>query len=66
MYRGIYVDAHSGGNLLQTRRGQRLINTTLDYAKAAFNYQWGVNAVILEPRPVVRRDALLDGNHQRR
>jgi len=61
MYRGIRRCPQRRGNLLQTRRGQRLIrvNKALDYAKAAFpNYQWGVNAVILEPRPVVKDETL--------
>ncbi len=58
MYRGIYVDAHSGEvTYFKPDTGSALIgvNKALDYAKATFpNYQWGENAVILEPRPVVK------------
>ena len=58
MYRGIYVDAHSGEvSYYRPETGSALIgvNKALDYAKATFpNYQWGRNAVILEPRPVVK------------
>jgi hypothetical protein len=62
MYRGIYVDAHSGEvTYFKPDTGSALIgvNKALDYAKATFpNYQWGVNAVILEPRPVVKDKTL--------
>ncbi len=62
MYRGIYVDAHSGEvTYFKPDTGSALIgvNKSLDYAKATFpNYQWGLNAVILEPRPVVKDKTL--------
>jgi hypothetical protein len=62
MYRGIYVDAHSGEvTYFKPDTGSALIgvNKALDYAKATFpNYQWGLNAVILEPRPVVKNKTL--------
>ncbi len=62
MYRGIYVDAHSGEvTYFKPDTGSALIgvNKALDYAKATFpNYQWGQNAVILEPRPVVKDETL--------
>lgn len=62
MYRGIYVDAHSGEvTYFKPDTGSALIgvNKGLDYAKATFpNYQWGQNAVILEPRPVVKDETL--------
>ena len=62
LYRGIYVDAHSGEvTYFKPDAGSALIgvNKSLDYAKAAFpNYQWGINAVILEPRPVVKDETL--------
>ncbi len=62
MYRGIYVDAHSGEvTYFKPDTGSALIgvNKALDYAKATFpNYQWGLNAVILEPRPVVKDKTL--------
>lgn len=62
MYRGIYVDAHSGEvSYYSPGTGSALIgvNKALDYAKATFpNYQWGRNAVILEPRPVVKDENL--------
>jgi hypothetical protein len=62
MYRGIYVDAHSGEvTYFKPDTGSALIgvNKGLDYAKATFpNYQWGLNAVILEPRPVVKDETL--------
>src|SRR5215210_1815600 len=62
MYRGIYTDAHSGEvTYFKPDTGSALIgvNKALDYAKATFpNYQWGVNAVILEPRPVVKDKTL--------
>jgi hypothetical protein len=62
MYRGIYVDAHNGEvTYFKPDAGSALIgvNKALDYAKAAFpNYQWGLNAVILEPRPVVKNKTL--------
>ncbi len=62
LYRGIYVDAHSGEvTYFKPETGSALIgvNKALDYAKATFpNYQWGVNAVILEPRPVVKDKTL--------
>ena len=58
----IYVDAHSGEvTYFKPDTGSALIgvNKALDYAKATFpNYQWGVNAVILEPRPVVKDETL--------
>lgn len=62
MYQGIYVDGHSGEvTYFKPDAGSALIgvNKSLDYAKAAFpNYQWGQNAVILEPRPVVKDETL--------
>ena len=62
MYQGIYADAHSGEiTYFKPDAGSALIgvNKALDYAKAAFpNYQWGLNAVILEPRPVVKDKTL--------
>ena len=62
MYRGIYSDAHSGEvTYFKPDTGSALIgvNKALDYAKATFpNYQWGLNAVILEPRPVVKDQTL--------
>lgn len=62
MYRGIYTDAHSGEvAYYKPDTGSALIgvNKALDYAKATFpNYQWGQNAVILEPRPVVKDETL--------
>jgi hypothetical protein len=62
MYQGIYVDGHSGEvTYFKPDAGSALIgvNKALDYAKAAFpNYQWGQNAVILEPRPVVKDETL--------
>ncbi len=62
MYQGIYVDGHSGEvAYFKPDAGSALIgvNKALDYAKAAFpNYQWGQNAVILEPRPVVKDETL--------
>ena len=62
LYRGIYVDAHSGKvTYFKPDTGSALIgvNKSLDYAKATFpNYQWGRNAVILEPRPVVKDKTL--------
>jgi hypothetical protein len=62
MYQGIYVDAHSGKvTYFKPDTGSALIgvNKALDYAKATFpNYQWGQNAVILEPRPVVKDEVL--------
>ncbi|CAN5624206.1 hypothetical protein BH24ACT22_BH24ACT22_05820 [soil metagenome] len=62
MYRAIYVDAHSGEiTYFDPGTGGSLIgvNKALDYAKATFpNYQWGQNAVILEPRPVIKDENL--------
>ncbi len=62
MYRAIYVDAHSGEiAYFDPGTGSSLIgvNKALDYAKATFpNYQWGQNAVILEPRPVIKDENL--------
>ena len=62
MYQGIYVDAHSGEvTYFKPDTGSALIgvNKALDYAQATFpNYQWGQNAVILEPRPVVKDKTL--------
>jgi hypothetical protein len=62
MYRGIYADAHSGEvTYFKPDMGSALIgvNKALDYAKATFpNYQWGLNAIILEPRPVVKDETL--------
>ena len=58
MYRAIYIDAHDGEvTYYKPETGSALIgaNKALDYGKAAFpNYQWGANAVMLEPRPVVK------------
>jgi hypothetical protein len=62
MYQGIYVDGHSGEvTYFKPDTGSALIgvNKALDYAQATFpNYQWGLNAVILEPRPVVKDETL--------
>ena len=62
MYRAIYVDAHSGDiSFFDPGTGSALIgvNKALNYAKATFpNYQWGQNAVILEPRPVIKNENL--------
>ena len=62
MYQGIYVDGHSGKvTYFKPDTGSALIgvNKALDYAQATFpNYQWGQNAVILEPRPVVKDKTL--------
>jgi hypothetical protein len=62
MYQGIYVDGHSGEvSYFRPDTGSALIgvNKALDYAQATFpNYQWGQNAVILEPRPVVKDKTL--------
>jgi hypothetical protein len=62
MYRAIYVNAHSGEiTFFDPGTGSALIgvNKALDYAKATFpNYQWGQNAVILEPRPVIKDENL--------
>ena len=62
MYRAIYVDAHSGDiSFFDPGTGSALIgvNKALNYAKATFpNYQWGQNAVILEPRPVIKDENL--------
>ena len=62
MYQGIYVDGHSGEvKYFKPDTGSALIgvNKALDYAQATFpNYQWGLNAVILEPRPVVKDETL--------
>jgi hypothetical protein len=62
MYQGIYVDGHSGEvTYFKPDTGSALIgvNKALDYAQATFpNYQWGQNAVILEPRPVVKDETL--------
>jgi hypothetical protein len=62
MYQGIYVDGHSGEvAYFKPDTGSALIgvNKALDYAQATFpNYQWGQNAVILEPRPVVKGETL--------
>ena len=62
MYQGIYVDGHSGEvTYFKPDTGSALIgvNKALDYAQATFpNYQWGQNAVILEPRPVVKGQIL--------
>jgi hypothetical protein len=62
MYQGIYVDGHSGEvTYYKPDTGSALIgvNKALDYAQATFpNYQWGQNAVILEPRPVVKDKTL--------
>ena len=58
MYRAIYIDAHDGKvTYYKPETGSALIgaNKALDYGKATFpNYQWGTNAVMLEPRPVVK------------
>jgi hypothetical protein len=62
MYQGIYVDGHSGEvTYFKPDTGSALIgvNKALDYAQATFpNYQWGRNAVILEPRPIVKDETL--------
>ena len=62
MYRAIYIDAHDGKvTYFKPDTGSALIgaNKALDYGKATFpNYQWGENAVMLEPRPVVKDENL--------
>jgi hypothetical protein len=35
------------------------VNKGLDYARATFpNYQWGRNAILLEPRPIIKDETL--------
>src|SRR5918998_325336 len=62
LYRAIYINAHNGQvTYFRPDTGSALIgvNKALDYARATFpNYQWGQNAVILEPRPVVKDEVL--------
>lgn len=62
MYRAIYVDAHDGEvAYFRPETGSALIgvNKALDYARATFpNYQWGRNAILLEPRPIVKDETL--------
>ncbi|HZY56327.1 MAG TPA: hypothetical protein VFE09_00860, partial [Rubrobacteraceae bacterium] len=62
MYRAIYVNAHDGEvTYFKPDTGSALIgvNKALDYAKATFpNYQWGRNAILLEPRPIIKDETL--------
>src|SRR5918998_759758 len=62
MYRAIYINAHDGEvTYFRPDTGSALIgvNKGLDYARATFpNYQWGRNAILLEPRPIVKDETL--------
>src|ERR687894_2682258 len=62
MYRAIYINAHNGEvTYFRPDTGSALIgvNKGLDYARATFpNYQWGRNAILLEPRPVIKGETL--------
>lgn len=62
MYRAIYINAHNGEvTYFRPDTGSALIgvNKALDYARATFpNYQWGRNAILLEPRPIVKDETL--------
>jgi hypothetical protein len=62
MYRAIYINAHDGEvAYFRPDTGSALIgvNKALDYARATFpNYQWGRNAILLEPRPIVKDETL--------
>lgn len=62
MYRAIYINAHDGEvTYFRPDTGSALIgvNKGLDYARATFpNYQWGRNAVLLEPRPIIKDETL--------
>src|ERR671921_110802 len=62
MYRAIYINAHDGEvTYFRPDTGSALIgvNKGLDYARATFpNYQWGRNAILLEPRPVIKGETL--------
>src|SRR5918997_415084 len=62
MYRAIYINAHDGEvTYFKPDTGSALIgvNKGLDYARATFpNYQWGRNAILLEPRPIVKDETL--------
>jgi hypothetical protein len=62
MYRAIYINAHDGEvTYFKPDTGSALIgvNKALDYARATFpNYQWGRNAILLEPRPIIKDETL--------
>jgi hypothetical protein len=62
MYRAIYINAHDGEvTYFRPDTGSALIgvNKALDYARATFpNYQWGRNAILLEPRPIIKGETL--------
>ena len=62
LYRAIYINAHDGEvTYFRPDTGSALIgvNKGLDYARATFpNYQWGRNAILLEPRPVIKDETL--------
>src|SRR5215204_5496066 len=62
MYRAIYINAHDGEvTYFRPDTGSALIgvNKGLDYARATFpNYQWGRNAILLEPRPIIKDETL--------
>ena len=62
LYRAIYINAHDGEvTYFRPDTGSALIgvNKGLDYARATFpNYQWGRNAILLEPRPVIKGETL--------
>jgi hypothetical protein len=62
MYRAIYINAHNGEvTYFRPDTGSALIgvNKGLDYARATFpNYQWGRNAILLEPRPIIKDETL--------
>ncbi len=62
LYRAIYVNAHNGEvTYFRPDTGSALIgvNKALDYARATFpNYQWGRNAILLEPRPIIKDETL--------
>ncbi len=62
LYRAIYINAHDGEvTYFRPDTGSALIgvNKALDYARATFpNYQWGRNAILLEPRPIIKGETL--------
>ncbi len=62
LYRAIYINAHNGQvTYFRPDTGSALIgvNKALDYARATFpNYQWGRNAILLEPRPIIKDETL--------
>ena len=62
LYRAIYINAHDGEvTYFRPDTGSALIgvNKGLDYARATFpNYQWGRNAILLEPRPIIKDETL--------